>query len=54
MTAAKRQAREMGFNTLYLFTFDKTLPSWYQRLCWQESGQDSFNNFPVTVMQIQL
>ncbi len=50
----RRTAKEKGFPMLYLFTFDRTLPEYYQRLGWEDIGNDQFKQHDVTVMQIQL
>ena len=51
ITAIKDQAIQLGFEKLYLFTFDPTLPNYYERLGWEKVGMDEFKNHPVTVME---
>lgn len=51
---AKKKAFGLGFEKLYLFAFDKTLPDYYTRLGWQKIGMDFFKNHPVTVMEYRL
>lgn len=50
----KQEAQKMGFKTLYLFAFDRTIPNYYQSLGWQVIGTDHFKKHPVTVMNILL
>ena len=50
--AIKSQARLLGYETLYLFAFDPTIPSWYAKLGWQTIGYDEFLGHRVTVMSI--
>ncbi len=52
--AVKEKAKAMGFEKLYLFAFDPTIPTYYQRLGWQTIGMDKFKDHPVTVMMISL
>jgi hypothetical protein len=47
-------ARQLGYEQVYLLTYEDTLPLWYSRLGWQEIGKDSCHGNPVTVMQIDL
>ena len=48
------KAKELGFESLYLFTFDPTIPKYYERLGWRRIGMDEFKSHPVTVMKINL
>ncbi len=48
------KAQQMGFENIYLFAFDKTIPDYYQRLGWNVIGSDHFKRHPVTVMDIGL
>lgn len=52
--AVKVKAKTMGFETLYLFAFDPTIPAYYERLGWKIMGMDGFKGHPVTVMMISL
>ena len=52
--AVKVKAKTMGFETLYLFAFDPTIPAYYERLGWKTMGMDEFKGHPVTVMMIGL
>lgn len=54
MNGISKKAKELGFNELYLFTFDPTLPTYYQRHGWEEIGKDFFRNHVVTVMRTAL
>lgn len=49
--AIQDKAHDLGFDELYLLTFDPTLPNYYQRLGWTTIGVDHFNEHPVTVMK---
>jgi GNAT superfamily N-acetyltransferase len=48
------KAKELGFKKLYLFTFDPTIPEYYQRLGWKKIGMDKFKSHHVTVMEVGL
>lgn len=48
------KAQQMGFENLYLFAYDKTIPDYYQRLGWNIIGLDNFKGHPITVMDIGL
>ena len=52
--ATKQHAKDGGFDKLYLYTFDSTLPDYYQNIGWRNIGKDQANNQPVTVMDIEL
>ena len=52
VTALK--AKELGFEKLYLFAFDPTIPEYYERLGWRKIGMDEFKSHPVTVMEVGL
>lgn len=49
-----KKAKELGFEKLYLFAFDPTIPEYYERLGWKKIGMDEFKSHPVTVMEIGL
>ena len=51
MDMTKLKARALGFEKLYLFAFDPSIPNYYERLGWQKIGMDKFNGHPVTVME---
>lgn len=46
----KEKAKQLGFNSLYLLTFDPNLSVYYTKLGWQKIGMDSFEGHAVTVM----
>ncbi|MCW8408247.1 GNAT family N-acetyltransferase [Legionella sp. PATHC035] len=48
----KEQAKRMGYEILYLFAFDRTIPNYYQSLGWRIIDTDHFKGHPVTVMEI--
>jgi predicted N-acetyltransferase YhbS len=52
--AIKNKAKAMGHDTLYLLTFDPTLPDYYGSLGWKHIGMDSLLSHDVTVMSIDL
>ncbi len=52
--AAVRYAKELGFKKLYLFTFDPTIPEYYERLGWKKIGVDEFHSRQVILMEVGL
>lgn len=54
INATKQKAKQLGFEQLFLFAFDPTIPEYYQKLGWQKTGLDQFKQNPVTVMEINL
>jgi len=50
----KNKAKTMGHDSLYLLTFDPTLPDYYCSLGWKHIGMDSLLSHDVTVMSINL
>ncbi len=52
--ASKKNAAELGFRKLYLFTFDQTTSDYYTRLDWKKIGMDEYKLRPVTVMEVVL
>ena len=51
---AMKKAKSLGFEKVYLFAFDPSIPEYYQRLGWRKIGMDEFKSKPVTVMEIDL
>lgn len=49
-----KKAKELGFEKLYLFTFEPTIPGYYERLGWRKIGMSEFKSHPVTVMEREL
>ena len=49
-----KKAKQLGFEKLYLFTFDPSIPRYYQRFGWKKIGMDEFKSRPVTVMEFDL
>lgn len=49
-----KKAKELGYQKLYLFTFDHTIPAYYERLGWKKMGMDEFRERQVIVMEIEL
>ena len=54
MDMTKQKVKTLGFETLYLFAFDPTIPNYYERVGWQKIGMDEFKGYPVTVMETAL
>lgn len=52
LDVAIKKAKDLGYAKLYLFTFDPSIPEYYQRLGWRTIGKDEFKSQPVTVMEI--
>lgn len=50
----KQQAIFLGFTELFLFTFDSTLPNYYQRQGFNFFAMDHFRGHSVTVMRTDL
>lgn len=50
----ERKAKEIGYDKIYLLTYEETLPNWYLKLGWKEVGEDVCHGNPVTVMEIDL
>ena len=48
------KAKELGFEKLYLFAFDPTIPEYHECLGWRKIGMDEFKSHPVTVMEVEL
>jgi GNAT superfamily N-acetyltransferase len=51
---ATTKSKELGFEKLYLFTFDPSIVEYYMRLGWKKIGMDEFKSHPVMVMEIGL
>jgi len=49
-----RLAKELGFNILYLYTYDAAVVPFYQRLGWTVMGRESFSCHEVLVMSKDL
>jgi GNAT superfamily N-acetyltransferase len=54
LDAATKKAKKLGFEKLYLFTFDPAISEYYQRLGWKKIGMDEFKSHTVMVMEILL
>lgn len=46
--------RHLHHKKLYLLTFDSVLCDWYEDLGWMAIKTDEVNNYPVTIMSIEL
>ncbi|ARN84648.1 GNAT family N-acetyltransferase [Candidatus Nucleicultrix amoebiphila] len=51
---AEEKVREMGFEKLYLLTFDTTLEGWYGQMQWSKIGYDQLQGKLVTLMSLEL
>lgn len=51
---AVRCAKDLGFKKLHLFTFDSTIPRYYEHLGWKIIGIDEFGSNPVMVMELEI
>lgn len=54
MDITKQKASALGFEKIYLFAFDPTIPNYYEGLGWCKTGMDEFKNHTVTVMETAL
>ncbi|HAU0262633.1 TPA: GNAT family N-acetyltransferase [Legionella pneumophila] len=52
--AITNKAQELGFEKLYLYAFDPTIPDFYTSLGWSTIGIDEFKQQPITVMEMIL
>ena len=50
----KQKAAELDFKKLYLFTFDPTLPTYYEQQGFNKIGMDEFKGHALTVMETPL
>ncbi len=50
----KDQAKNLGYQILYLLAFDPTIPNWYARLGWSHIGDDELFGHRVAVMSISI
>jgi N-acetylglutamate synthase-like GNAT family acetyltransferase len=52
---AKQQAKDFGFEKMYLYTTDKTIHLWYEKLGWKIIKEDIlFEKFPIKIMKADL
>lgn len=51
LDTAVRKAHELGFQKIYLFTFDASIASYYIRFGWEQIGLDIFKSKPVILME---
>lgn len=50
----KYKAKDLGYEKLFLFAFDSTIPIYYSRHGWNKSSMDQFKGHPVTIMEASL
>ena len=48
------KTKDLGFEKLYLFAFDPTIPEYYEHIGWKKIGMDEFKSHPITVMEVEL
>lgn len=51
LSTAIEKAKTLGFEKIYLFTFDARIPTYYERMGWKKIGIDCFNAHEVIVME---
>lgn len=54
INTVKDQARNLGYQILYLLAFDPTIPDWYARLGWKHIGDDKLFGHRVSVMSTSI
>ena len=54
LEATVKKAKDLGFEKLYLFTFDPKIPEYYQRHGWRTIGMNEFKSHSVTVMEASI
>ena len=54
INAVNERAKELGFEKLYLFTFDPTITQYYKSLGWKKIGMDKFKSRSVTLMELEI
>jgi GNAT superfamily N-acetyltransferase len=49
----KQQAKNFGFEKMYLYTTNKTIHLWYEKLGWKIIKEDIlFEKFPIKIMEV--
>jgi GNAT superfamily N-acetyltransferase len=51
---AKQQARNFGFEKMYLYTTDKTVHLWYEKLGWEIIKEDAIGKFDIKIMETDI
>jgi GNAT superfamily N-acetyltransferase len=54
INAIKTEAKNRGYQHLYLFTFDPALPKYYRLSGWTMFATDEFHTHPITIMEATL
>lgn len=54
LNTVTKMAAKLGFEKLYLFTFDTKTASYYERFGWSKIALDQFKSQPVIVMEVVL
>ncbi len=52
LSTAIKKAKELGYEKIYLFTFDPKIPAYYQQFGWKTIGIEEYKSHPVTVMEL--
>jgi N-acetylglutamate synthase-like GNAT family acetyltransferase len=50
----KQKAKDFGFKKLYLYTTDKTVHLWYEKLGWKIIKEDVMRAFDIKIMETSL
>jgi GNAT superfamily N-acetyltransferase len=51
---AKQKAKDFGFEKLHLYTTDKTVHLWYEKLGWKIIKEDVMRGFDIKIMETNL
>ncbi len=51
---AKQKSRKMNFRKAYLYTTNKTIHKWYEKLEWKIIGEGISNGFAIKIMEYEL
>ena len=54
MKVTKEKACSLGFQKLYLFTFEQEIADWYAGNGWKKIEDSTYQNKPVIIMEIAL
>ncbi|MDF2550075.1 MAG: acetyltransferase, family [Chlamydiales bacterium] len=52
--ATKQKAQNLGFNQIYLFTFDERLPQYYARFGFRVIGEQEYKGRPAILMEADI
>jgi N-acetylglutamate synthase-like GNAT family acetyltransferase len=54
VSCAKQRTGSFGFEKLYLYTTDKTVYLWYEKLGWEVIKEDVMRGFDIKIMETDL